>query len=180
MTTQNELQTALYNWLVLVTGFGPENIFRSEQNNPDRPNGTSWATFKIIAGESPDYPMWEKSPNPDHPLEQVDILRVNTGSTMVSINIYSENFADILKGLYLSRAERETRILFKDIGASLIDFSGVRDLTLLSDTNWKKRGQADFTFNTFSERTETDYILDDSDLTGYVEPEDINIVVNRN
>ena len=166
MTTHVTFMEGLFDWIVLVAGFDADNVFRRNQNNPDRAPSVQWATYKEIGGTTKDYALWKKTENAGAPTEQFDMTRIKDGTTIISMNIYSEDGADVLRNLFESREEREPRKLLKAAGGVLIDMSGPRDLSLLSDTNWKQRYQADFTFNTFTKRVETDYILDVSDING--------------
>jgi hypothetical protein len=182
MTAYSTFMTGVYDWLYLVTGFGAGNIFRQNQQNPDLGPDVSWATYKEISGTMVDYPL-EKVTDHDPdvtPGVQLDTLRVFPGTSMVSVNIYAANGADILRNLYASRAERAPRVLLKTAGVVLLSMAGPRDLAELSNTKWKHRFQADFTFNSFTERTELDYVMDIVDLTGKIETDEVEVYVDRN
>ena len=178
MTVYSTFHDALYDWIVDVTGFDPANVFRRNQENPDRAPGVNWATFKEITGDARDYPLEVKVPV-GTAKEEFDTQRIFPGTSTVSVNIYADNGADILRALYDSRAERTTRKRFKDAKAVLLSMAGPRDLTLLSDTTWKARHQADFTFNIFSERTERDFIVDIVRATGKMDDDEVEIYVAR-
>lgn len=178
MTVYSTFHDALYDWIVDVTGFDPANIFRRNQQNPDRAPGENWATFKEISGDARDYPLEVRVPV-GTAKEEFDDQRIFPGTSVVSVNIYADNGADILRALYDSRTERTTRKRFYDAKAVLLSMAGPRDLSLLSDTTWKARHQADFTFNTFSERTERDSVVDVVRVTGKIDNNEIEINVAR-
>ena len=182
MTVYATFMSGVFDWLALVTGYAPANIFRRNQENPDLGPDVNWATYKEISGDMRDYPLAKTVDNSPsiNPGVNLDYTRVSPGSSMVSVNIYAENGADVLRNLFASRAERASRKLIKAAGASLISMSGPRDLSLLSDTKWKPRYQADFTFYMFTERLETDSIVDIVSLTGMIENDTITIETDRN
>ena len=178
MTTHLTFMDGLYDWLLLVTGFNADNIFRRDQQNPDRDPGVEWATYKVISGDVSDYPL-EKSLAVGTAKEELDIKRIHPGTTIVSVNIYAEDGADVLKNLYASRMERNPRELLKDAGGVLLSMNGPRDLSLLSETTWKARHQAVFTFNTFTQRIERDFIVDITHAKGKMETDEVEIYVER-
>lgn len=180
MTTYTEYMDGLYDWLALVSGFDAANIFRRHQQNPDLGADVNWISYKEIGGTARDYPLEKTEDNAGAPGEQMDVTRVIDGTSIISVNVYAENGADVLRNLWLSRFERDPRKILADAKAVLVQMSGPRDLTELSDTQWKQRYQADFTFNIFTERTETDYIMDIVDMTGKVENDTVTIYVDRN
>lgn len=182
MTVYADYMSGVYDWLALVTAFGAGNIFRRNQENPDLGPDVNWCTYKEISGDVRDYPLEKVI---DHapitnPGVNLDYIRVAPGTSMVSVNVYADNGADVLRNLYASRAERATRAIFKTAKIVLLSMSGPRDLSILSDTKWKNRYQADFTFQVFTERTELDYIVDIVQATGTIETETITIDVDRN
>jgi len=178
MTTHNTFLTAVYDWIVLVTGIDKDNVFRRDQENPDKLPGVEWATFKEISGDVRDYPL-EKKTAVGTAKAQYDGTRVFPGTSIVSVNVYAANGADMLRNLYASRTERAPRMLFNTAKAVLLSMAGPRDLSLLSETTWKSRHQADFTFNVFTERVERDYLVDIVDMTGKIETDEIEIYVAR-
>lgn len=182
MTIYTEYMSGVYDWIVAVSGFAAGNVFRRNQENPDLGPDANWATYKEISGETRDYPLVKTVDNSPiiNPGVQLDYTRVLPGTSMVSVNIYADNGADILRNMFLARTERATRAIFKTAKIVLLDMSGPRDLSELSDTKWKNRYQADFTFQVFTERVELDYIVDIVDLTGKVEQDTIEIYVDRN
>lgn len=182
MTVYADYMDGVYDWLALVTGFDPDNIFRRNQQNPDLGPDVEWATYKEISGDVRDYPLVKKEDNDPvgNPGVSLKYTRVLPGTSVVSVNIYAENGFDILRNLFLSREERATRQILAAAKVVLLSMVGPRDLSILSNTKWKNRYQADYTFQEFTERVETDYIVDIVDLTGKVEQDTVEIYVDRN
>lgn len=183
MTTQATFMAAIQDWIILVAGFNDQNVFQAQQNGPDRGPGTNWATYQKINGMASDYHMEKtEDADPDGPTkgELINITRVRTSVSTISVNIYAMNGDDILNGLLDSKTERATRVLFSDVGAVLISKSNNRPLFKKSDTLFKPRYQADFTFNTFSQRVETEFNANEFDIKGTIETDEAQIYVNRN
>ena len=180
MTVYADFMKGLNDWFVLISGIDAANIFRGYQQNPDLGPNVDWLTYKEIDGDSRDYHLQKTEPNATEPTAEQDTTRVLPGTSVVSVNVYAENGADILKSLWLSRAERDARKILKTAKVVLFGMSGPRDLSVLSDTQWKHRWQADFTFRTHTERVETDYIVDVFDLDGKIETDTVNVYVDRN
>jgi len=165
----------LYDWFLLVTGFNGANIFRQDQENPDLGTEVNWLTYKEVSGLVRDYPLYKTTASEDNPGTQVDSARIIPGESIVSVNVYAANGADILRKLWLSKYERDPRVILKSAGVTLFQMSGPRDLSMLSDTKWKHRFQADFTFRVFTQIVETDYTVDTTELTGTIEDDTITI-----
>lgn len=180
MTVYSNYMDGIFDWLALVTGYNASNIFRQHQQNPDLGPDANWITYKEIGGTVKDYPLVKTEANVAAPTEEIDITRILPGKSIVSVNVYALNGADVLRNLWLSRFERAPRVVL-DTAKTVLNFmSGPRDLSELSDTKWKHRYQADFTFEVFTERVETDYIADIFDLEGTVENDTVSIYVDRN
>lgn len=180
MTTHTEYMDGLFDWFALVTGFNSANIFRQHQQNPDLGPDVEWLTYKEIGGDIRDYPLVKTTASGTAPGEQVDMTRVISGTSIVSVNVFAVNGADVLRNLWLSRWERAPRVTLKAAKAVLMFMGGPRDLSSLSDTKWKHRYQADFTFRVFTERVESDYIVDIVELDGKIDDDDVAINVDRN
>ena len=138
MTVYSTYMDGIYDWLALVTSFGAGSIFRRDQQNPDLGPDVSWATYKEISGDMRDYPLVKvedhdpvTSEGPGNPGVEVDTTRVFPGTSMVSVNIYAINGADVLRNLHASRVERATRKILTAAGVVLISMTGPRDLSLL-------------------------------------------------
>ena len=180
MTTYDGFMKGVYDWIVLNTGFDAANVFRQNQENPDLGAVTEWATYQEISGVNANHPLEKKTANETNPTEQVDYTRITPGEAIVSVNIYAKDGADILRGLWASNNERATREIFKTAKVVLFRMSGPREINQLSNTRWKHRYQADFTFRLHTERVETDYIADIFDLDGKMNDDTVNIYVDRN
>lgn len=183
MTTQVTFMAAIQDWIILVAGFSNQNVFQAQQNGPDRGPGTNWATYQKINGMASDYHM-EKTEDADpggpNEGEVISTTRVRASTSTISVNIYAMDGDDILNGLLDSKTERATRKLFSDVGACLISKSNNRPLFKKSDTLFKPRYQADFTFNTFSQRVETDFNANEFDIKGKIETDEVQIYVDCN
>jgi hypothetical protein len=187
MTVHSTFMAAVHSWIVATTGFNAQNVFRAQQNGPERPPGTNWATFNFLSGDSRDYPIEKVEDNSPitAPMMTAKRTRIRPGTVMVSVNMYHPEGPDKLRELDDSKAERVTRQIFTPAGAVLIGVGQIRNLTALNETVWVPRFQADFTFNIHHTRVELIPVVHISDLNGELvndkmEIEAVKILVERN
>lgn len=183
MTIHSTFLVGIHNWIVEVTGLDPQNVFEAKQNGPDRGPGTLWATYEIMTNLTSDYVVCssQEDADPEGPTEGELINSSSTKRrvTTVTVNMYAPNAEDLLTDLDMSTEERTPRKILSDAGCALLPGTSVRALALRSDTVWKKRAVADFTFNTFRTRTVQEENANVFDIRGKIEENETVIYTER-
>jgi hypothetical protein len=164
-------QTAVVTWIKQTTGLA---FAYAANQNGQNPYPTGYATYNII-GLLP-------HTHADHAVAagaspgDVDYTYVAHTAVTVSVNVYHEAGAKMIVDLFNSKRTLAGRKPFYDISASLLSFSGVRDLSAVRDAQYQARYQADFVFNYRTVLVETNKTVDKLSITGTIELENVEII----
>lgn len=165
----NQLNTALVLWI--KNGTGLTNVYRANQNGPCLTPG---ATFQIIAAP---VHLHADSVSVAGAVEgDIDITHIAHVPVTVSVNVYHVDGAQLITQLWNSKRTYLGRYDLNQINASVLSYSGVRDLTGLGDTSWEPRFQADFILNYRTLLVETNKVVDKLSIQGTIEDDDVEII----
>jgi hypothetical protein len=164
------MYVTIRDWIVAVTGYPVENVYREHQEGPRKSGGH--ATYKVITGRTTMHPIIERE---DYGADD-DVLKTfsHFGQLWVSVNIYALDGYDKLDDLALSNNDYEIRqILTNGAGLELIRMRGEsQDLTGLKDTEHKQRYRATYEFNRFKTSTERNQKVLEVAVSGTVNGDD--------
>ncbi len=144
------LHTILHDWIVLISGYAPENVIRGRQSGP-RPTG-DYATYYLLSTSQNVFTSWKKTD-----LEVDDDISVNyykPKDFYITVDVYAGNGYEILDNLEHSKELLAARSLLAAGGLTLFNRAADQDLTGLGDTTWRPRFNATFAFGAYNEISE--------------------------
>lgn len=160
----------LRDWIIAVTGYGINNVYRTDQEGP-RADG-DYATYKIISSNTAHWPIETREDfgSDDDVLRKFDYYR----PFLVSINVFALDGYDVLDNLANSNDDyRNRQILTNGDGLELVGLRGeTQDLTGLGDTEHKQRYQATFEFRHFKQGTERNQRILEMQVSGEIGGQD--------
>lgn len=168
--------TIIYSWIKAVTGFDDQHIIRANQTGK-RPKD-DFITYFLIGGHENDYSHMKKVDEIDSipiPDDNVEVTYTTPETLIYDIQAYSINGKEILKDLLRSKYLFSARNILKIGNLVIANRSEIRNLTLFSDTVFRPRYQADFTFRTMDEMKETNQKILEFELHGKFDNMDVII-----
>ena len=166
----NQLATAVVLWI--KNGTGLTTVFQADQNGPS-PWPDSYATFKLIAAPVHLHSDYTKSAGPE--TGEITVSHVAHTPVTLSINIYDVDGDGLLCNLWNSKRTYAGRSDLNQINASVLSFSGPRNLTGLLDTEFKPRFQGDFVLNYRTLLDETNNSVDLLTVEGDLNSDSVTI-----
>jgi hypothetical protein len=166
------MHKALYDWLIAITGYSAENVFRANQNGPQPDLPTEYATYNVISLIPRDSAYWKKVDKgaDDDVKNQFTVQAIMN----VSVNVYAEDGFEKLFILSQSNNLLATRDIFSAQSMTLIGkVSGSQDLTAIGDSDWRPRYQADFDFLVYTTVEEINQLIKAYQLTGEIQGDPI-------
>lgn len=172
------MNTLIHNWIKAITGYDAQHVIKGNQTGK-RPKG-DYATYFQIGGTENQYAYKKKVDEIEGepiPGDDVEVTYTTPETVIYDINVFSETGDRVLKDLFKSRNLLIARNILK-LGNLVIRYiSSTRDLTRFSDTIFRPRYQADFTFGTMNEMKETNQKILEVSLHGRLGPLDTVIEV---
>lgn len=166
------LQPKVILWINNGTGIAANHIVRANQNGPDFCT-TPFVTFQLINTSLNVHEDYKKVEGTE--LGDLNITHAVKATLTLSINVYANNGDQLLAQLWNSRLTYAGRYDLRQVKASNIGFSGVRDLSYREDGTWRPRFQADFTLDYRTLLVETNKTVDLLTLSGKIEDETITV-----
>lgn len=166
----NQLATALVAWI--KNGTDLTIVFRADQNGPS-PWPTPYATFKVIAAPPHLHGDYTKSAGDEE--GEITISHLIHTPVTVSVNVYHANGDGLLCDLWNSKRTIDGRYDLNQVNASVLSFSGPRNLTGLMDTAFKPRFQGDFILNYRTLLEETNNSVDLLTVDGDINSDSVTI-----
>jgi hypothetical protein len=157
----------IHNWIKSVTGFDAQHVIRENQVGK-RPVEDYVSYFKIGGNEN-QYAHKKKVDEIDSvpiPDDDVEVTYTTPERIMYSVDIHSLNGERLLKDLFKSRNLLSARNILKLGNLVIVSKSETRNPNLFSDTKYRIRYQADFTFRTMNEMKETNQKILEYELHG--------------
>lgn len=166
------LQQKVILWINNGTGIAADHIVRANQNGPDF-EMAPFATFQLINTSLNTHEDYLKEEGTE--LGDLNITHAVKATPTLSINVYAPNGDQLLSQLWNSRLTYAGRYDLRQVRASNIGFSGVRDLSYREEGTWRPRFQADFILDYRTLLVETNKTVDLLTLSGKIEDETITV-----
>ena len=171
-------ESTIRSWLISVSGYAGSFVYQSEQGAPKTP--IDFITFSVSddRGKDHDYSRTtnERSgvPIPD---DLVDKDHLSQRTFSVDVNVYSESGAEIHRKLSHSYSVEVYRELLRSGGVAFESAASATRAPTLGDTTYRPRFVAEYTFKDFHGMTETLEKVNEFEITGAVDGQDITIDV---
>lgn len=167
------LQPAVVQWLTAGAGSPALPVIRANQAGLELVPG-GCITFQLIGADPSGHEDYTK--NGTLIEGDIEISHYQKTKIMVSVNVYSADGAARLGRIWQSRFTYSGRYPLNQVRASLVDFSGVRDLTYKTDTGFQPRFQSDFTLDYRTLLVEANKQVDYLSVQGTIENESVTII----
>jgi hypothetical protein len=139
--------SAVQQWIMSVTGYDNQHVFRSQQVGP-RP-AADHATYLNIAGQDADFSEIEKIetvPESDN----YDVGYTAPKILVYSVNIFADDGEALLSKLWKARYLLVPRLALRTEGMVLRMKSDGNEVPTQGDTSWRRQFYADFSFGIYT------------------------------
>ncbi len=171
--------TIIHNWIKSVTGFDGQHVIKENQTGK-RPKD-DYVSYFEIGGSENQFAHKKKVDKIDLvpiPDDNVEVTYTTPETVIYSIDIHSLNGKRILDDLFKSRNLLSARNILKLGNLVIAAKSETRNPNLFSDTKYRIRYQADFTFRTMNEMKETNQKILTMILHGEFKDPDMDVIIS--
>jgi hypothetical protein len=171
-------ESTIRSWLMAVSGYAGNYVYQSEQGAPKQ--SIDYITFSVSDDRGKDHDYSETTnersgvPIPD---DMVDKDHLNQRTFSVDVNVYSEVGAEMHRKLSHSDSVEVYRELLRAGGVVLESAAAATRAPTLGDTTYRPRFVAEYMFKDFHKMTETLEKVNEFEITGTVDGDDIDIAV---
>lgn len=156
------IRDTIQDWLIALLGFDDQHVIEAFQDGP-RPSDP-YATYYELTGRINDFSEIEKT---DLGVDDdIEVTYRTPEEIVFSVDIYSAEGRQLLSGLAQSGYLLQSRQILSQDNLVLRQVSDLRSIPIEGDTRWRRRYQADFTFATYQEQSETNQKILEYELFG--------------